>query len=85
VVDDTILGEHIPLGNPLDLTFAEHVVVSLQPADKGDGPVRSRQHGVNKGHPGKPRQNFRYAGGELTRPCLAGISLTSPQGRTAAA
>jgi putative transposase len=32
----------------------------------------------------KPRQNFRYAGGYLTRPCLAGISLTSPQGRTAA-
>jgi hypothetical protein len=25
VVDDTILCEDIPLGNPLDLAFAEHV------------------------------------------------------------
>jgi putative flippase GtrA len=32
----------------------------------------------------KPRQSFRYAGGELTRPCLVEISLMSPQGRTAA-
>jgi len=32
----------------------------------------------------KPRQNFRYAGGELTRPCLAYISSTGHQGRTAA-
>jgi hypothetical protein len=33
---------------------------------------------------GKPRQIFRYAGGELTRPCLAEISSTSTQSCTAA-
>jgi hypothetical protein len=32
----------------------------------------------------KPRQSFRYAGGELTRPYLVEISLTSSQGRIAA-
>jgi hypothetical protein len=33
--------------------------------------------------PYKPRHNFLSAGGELTRPYLVDISLTSPQGRTA--
>ena len=32
----------------------------------------------------KPRHNFRYAGGELTRPCLLYARQTSHQGLTAA-
>jgi hypothetical protein len=38
---------------------------------------------LGEGIRNSPRQDIRYSGGELTRPCLGNIRLTSPQGRTA--
>ena len=53
---------------PCSLAAACCLVVSLEPADKCDGPVSSRQYGVKKGHDGLIHREHRALRGPLPMP-----------------